>query len=65
MWPFVFGGHCRRKADERRLVKECEAFLEGKFAESAVPAGELVLGRAWINLAHGTRTASATRFSER
>ena len=37
------------------IVAECEAFLEGKFAESAVPAGELVPVWAWINLlAHGT-----------
>jgi hypothetical protein len=55
MWPFGFGGRRRRKTDERRLVKECEAFLEGKFAESAVPAGELVPVWAWVNLlAHGT-----------
>jgi hypothetical protein len=55
MWPFGFRRCRRRKADERRHVKECEAFLEGKFAESGMPAGELVQVWAWINLlAHGT-----------
>ena len=55
MWPLGFGRRRRQKADERRLVKECAAFLDGKFAESAVPAGELVPVWAWINLlAHGT-----------
>jgi hypothetical protein len=45
----------QRKAEERRLVKESEAFLHGEFAESGVPADAPTPVWAWINLlAHGT-----------
>jgi hypothetical protein len=55
MWMFDIRQRQRRKASQRRLVKECEAFLTSEFAESSVPAGEPVPVWAWINLlAHGT-----------
>jgi hypothetical protein len=53
----AFGGRARRrrKAAERRLVKESESFLNGEFAESGVPADEPAPVWVWINLlAHGT-----------
>jgi hypothetical protein len=55
MWVFGIRERQRRTAAQRRLVKECQAFLNGEFAEFGVPAGEPVPVWAWINLlAHGT-----------
>jgi len=40
---------------EKALVRECERFLEGRFAEHLVIAGIPVPAWAWLNiLAHGT-----------
>lgn len=55
MPTFGIGTWRRRRADAKQLVKECEAFVNGEFAETCQADGGHVPRWAWINLlAHGT-----------